>query len=76
MQTRRSAAAEIARVGAVISHYSAQDHLRSLTVVPIESTRMRLSTTFQVIADYLSSLSFRQRRVPLFNTIVRGEPLN
>jgi len=32
-------------------------------------------TVYQVIADYWSNLRFRQG-VPVFNTLVRGEPLN
>jgi len=31
---------------------------------------------FQVIADYLSNLLFRQGRGTLFNTLVRREPVN
>ena len=34
-----------------------------------------ISHRFEVIADYWSNLRFRQR-IPLFDTLIRGEPLN
>ena len=64
-------------------HYAVQGHSRSPILVPIESDFLLVINTnlhpiahrFEVIADYWSNLRFRQR-VPLFDTLVRGEPLN
>ena len=35
-----------------------------------------ISHRFQVIADYWSYFRFNREGVPLFNTLVRGEPIN
>ena len=67
-------------------HYAVQGHSRS----PVFGTNQKpicdflsvintnlhpISHRFEVIADYWSNLRFRQR-VPLFVTLVWGEPLN
>jgi len=76
--TRSPVTAEIARVG---GHYAVQGHSRSPILVPIKSPYMTyISDKYSPFPRYCRLLVklvlSTDTGVPLFNTPVRGEPLN